>query len=287
MRIIGVDFSGAGTDNHVGNTWLAQGRLEGNTLTIESCRPISRLALTNELAGLTEPAVVGMDFPFSVPVEFADHWQREIDTDFGTMPDLWAAADGIGKLRKFKKMRKRFTKDRKAGEKEPKRPCDPSEGISPLNIRMRAMTLAGMQMLHRLWHRYEAGEINRPLRILPLHPDPEPDSITLLEVMPGASVRSLVGEAHRTGYKGKGDWSQWRLEILDELPEQVWKWGLRLSGVSERTELCLGNDDAMDAIVAAVTAALWKIRVPAEKDSSKCPRASLVGWMYVPQQANQ
>ena len=282
MRIIGVDFSGAGSDDSVGKTWMAQGWLDGNILTIKSCCPISRRALTDELAGLTEPAVVAMDFPFSVPAEFAEFWQP----DARQMPALWEAAAGMD-IGAFTKQRDSFAKDRKSGKKEPKRPCDPSEGISPLNIRMRSMTLAGMQMLHRLWRRFEDGEINRPLRIPPLHPDPEQDSITLLEVMPGASVRSLVSENHRKGYKGDGDWVRWRLEILDELPDQAWKWGLRLPVINERTELCLANDDAMDAIIAAVTAALWKIRVPAETDGSNCPRASLVGWMYVPLRANQ
>ena len=39
VHILGVDFSGAQDDR---NTWLAEGFLEGNRLSLESCRPVSR-----------------------------------------------------------------------------------------------------------------------------------------------------------------------------------------------------------------------------------------------------
>lgn len=289
MRIMGVDFSGAGTDDHVGNTWLAQGRLEGNTLTLETQgnpRRISRTALTNKLAGLDEPAVAAMDFPFSVPVEFANFWQP----DARQMPALWAAATDMD-IRRFTNLRDSFARDRRAGQKEPKRPCDPPESISPLNIRMRAMTLAGMQMLHLLWHQYEDGEINRPLRIPPLHPDPEPDSITLLEVMPGATLRSL-GLPH-TGYKDNPSLTpeqreqcrEMRRHILDELIQRTNPLTVNLPG--EVYEICLNNADALDSVVAAITAALWVIDrerfiMPPERGHPNYAQVLLEGFLYIP-----
>ena len=287
MRIIGVDFSGAGSHDHVGKTWIAQGRLEGNTLTIESCHPISRVALTNELAGLSKPAVVAMDFPFSVPEEFAEFWQCDIasrcDTVvFDTMPDLWAAAANL-KWSKFKddlQVKLRLVEF----NGKPKRPCDPLESKSPLHTvhpNMVPMTFRGMAMLHDLWRR-----LPQAIWVPPM-PEPTGYNITLLEVMPGATVRRLAGEGFHNRYKNGQGWVDTRLKILSKLLAQSGKWGLRLSGVNERTELCLANDDAMDAIIAAITAALWKIRVPPVSDSANCPRASLVGWMYVPRRANE
>lgn len=282
MRIMGVDFSGAGSDNAVGKTWLAQGQLDGNILNLEALenpRRISRTALTNELAGLTEPAVVGMDFPFSVPVEFANHWQPNAQA----MPDLWRAAAAMD-LAGFTNMRDGFVGIRGM---EPIRPCDPPESISPLNIRMRPMTLAGMQMLHRLRKKSEAGKTNKPVRVLPLHPNPDRDSLILLEVMPGATLSSL-GLPH-TGYKDTQRQRDQRREmreyILGQLPQRTNPLTPNLPG--EAYEVCLNNDDALDAVIAAITAALWSIGVPAQREPAGCPDAELVGWMYVPQQANQ
>ena len=73
-RIIGVDFSGGGEDNEVGNTWVTEGHFVGaTTLRIDNCRAISRDDLTNLLMGLPPSAIVAMDFPFGVPHLFAAH----------------------------------------------------------------------------------------------------------------------------------------------------------------------------------------------------------------------
>ena len=44
MLVIGVDYSGAKTDN---NTRISRGIFSKNTLTIESCEPITRGNLTS------------------------------------------------------------------------------------------------------------------------------------------------------------------------------------------------------------------------------------------------
>ena len=186
MRIIGVDFSGARADR---NTWVAEGELNGNVLTIENCRPITRVDLTNELAGLSEPTVAAMDFPFSVPVEFAHHWQPNAQA----MPDLWRVAADMD-IAGFTNMRDGFMEGR---EMEPRRPCDPPESFSPLHkVRpnLVPMTFRGMQMLHTLSDLLAPGVVWVP----PLM-EPPGYSITLLEVMPGATLRSF-GLPH-TGYK--------------------------------------------------------------------------------------
>lgn len=284
MRIIGVDFSGAQSDR---NTWMAEGVLEGNTLTIENCHRIRRAALTRKLAELSEPAVVGMDFPFSVPVEFANFWQQiDVLAAGWEMPQVWAAAAGMD-WNTFRDLRAMLRLDR--FNREPKRLCDPPESYSPLHYappNMVPMTFRGMQMLNRLWQRPE-------IRVPPLHPDPERDSVTLLEVMPGATLRSF-GLPY-TGYKNTPGITQEQREqrremrryILDELPQRINPLTVNLPG--EVYDICLNNDDALDSVVAAITAALWAtdrerfIIPPAPGQPNYNPaRTLLEGWLYIP-----
>ena len=71
MKIFGVDFSGARSDQ---NTWLAQGVLDEAGLTLTFCRPVPRAELTQMLAETSGPAVAALDFPFGVPESFANFW---------------------------------------------------------------------------------------------------------------------------------------------------------------------------------------------------------------------
>ncbi len=231
MRIIGVDFSGAEPDR---NTWQAEGVLVGNTLTIENCRRIRRAALTAELSGLTGPAVVGMDFPFSVPVDFANFWCPRRVAQEGIMPDVWATAARL-RLGDFRTRRNDF-----AGRHgEPKRFCDPPESFSCLhNTRpdMLPMTFRGMQMLNRLWQGITASPVMVPPLPQPNRPD-EKEPITLLEVMPGAVLNRLG--LPFTGYKsGRGQEQreqrrQVRRSIVEQLPERVDQMEVDLGTVSE------------------------------------------------------
>ena len=71
LEILGVDFSGARSDN---NTWLAQGALDDRGLVLWCCRAVPREELTELLAETTGPAIAALDFPFSVPLPFARYW---------------------------------------------------------------------------------------------------------------------------------------------------------------------------------------------------------------------
>lgn len=288
-KIMGVDFSGAGSDDSVGKTWMAQGWLDGSTLTIKSCCPISRTALTNELAGLTEPAVVAMDFPFSVPAEFANYWQRSKVLDDGwEMPNLWVAAAHLTlRWDKFKDLQLALRLEK--FKREPKRSCDPPESFSPLhttNPNMVPMTFRGMAMLHDLWGRLPHGTIWVP----PL-PEPPGYNITLMEVMPGATLRSF-GLPH-TGYKNtprlttqqKKQRKDMRRHILGELPQRINPLTVNLTG--DVYDRCLNDDDALDSVVAAITAALWVIDRerfinPPEQGHPDYPQVRLEGWLYIP-----
>ncbi|PKB63702.1 MAG: hypothetical protein BZY80_06100, partial [SAR202 cluster bacterium Io17-Chloro-G2] len=85
IKILGVDFSGAAPDN---NTWVAQGWLSGAGLELEVCHKLGRGELADELESSPAGTVASLDFPFSVPKEFAGYWMPEARS----MPKLWNAA---------------------------------------------------------------------------------------------------------------------------------------------------------------------------------------------------
>lgn len=280
MRIIGVDFSGA--EPETGKTWIAEGVLsDSGLLTMNSCHPITRSDLTDKLAALREPAVVAMDFPFSVPKKFAKFWREHHHCSFNQcewMPDLWSAASA----------EKRVGFERIAGRFEGMafRKCDHyvPGAKSPLKAKgnpiMLSMTFQGMKMLHQLWQRSAAGETRGRLRVAPLHPGSDPDAVTLLEVMPGATLRRL-GLDYR-GYKGGQNPLKTRDKILRELSQKM----ISLTPLPHLLTLtCRANDDALDAVIAAITAALWHenqgiFRHPAGQELQT---AQLEGWLYAPQ----
>ena len=74
MLVIGVDYSGAKTDN---NTWISRGIFSENTLTIERCEPITRGNRTSTLGKLNLPTIASIAFPFYVPEQFSKFWCPE------------------------------------------------------------------------------------------------------------------------------------------------------------------------------------------------------------------
>ena len=273
MRIIGVDYSGARGDRH---TWISRGVLEGGELVLESCGPISRQKLTDVLGEVSQESpqefatVAALDFPFSVPREFAAFWRPEATT----MSELWSAAAAM-ELEEFLNLRDRFVEL----QGEPKRLSDTfyPECYSPLhkvNPNMVPMTFRGMQMLDRLGR---AG-----CSIPPLAPPPGAQTL-LLEAMPGAALRALC--LPYKGYKNGARAPQLRQTILDGLAVRS---GLGLPNLREFYLVGLANHDGLDSLVAAVAAALWaqdptRFRRPAEEDAEEFDsRVMLEGWLYAP-----
>ena len=183
MKVIGVDFSGAKQDR---NTWVAQGEIHSDILTLTKCCPMPRKQLTRLLDNCKEPAIAAMDFPFSVPRCFARFWQPEATE----MPDLWEAAGSI-EIEYFRCVRDRFV----SRHGEPKRCGDHlyTGSFSPLhdtNPNMVPMTFRGMQMLHQLWPDWMVPPLPFAATGQPADSGPLSGK-TLLEVMPGAALRAL------------------------------------------------------------------------------------------------
>ena len=270
--ITGVDFSGARSDT---NTWIARGQLDGEgTLSLDSVQRIRRAELGDLLPQIPTPAVAALDFPFGVPRRFAEH--LGVVSPCHAMPDLWDVVAAMG-IDDFIGQRNRFV----AEHGEPRRAGDLKyhrESYSPLhrvNPNMLPMTFHGIRLLHH-WH------LEQPRRwhVPPLKPGGAPaEAITLLELMPGALLRS-IGLPYK-GYKKGQRARQLRDEILVSLAA---KSGVGIDNLSDVQSDCRENDDCLDAVVAAVGAAAWaldpaRFHHPIEDE---LPDARLEGWIYVP-----
>ncbi len=267
MEVIGVDFSGAKGDNR---TWIAKCWLHGKEITLSKCHPIGRDELADSLAATSSETVTALDFPFSVPLDFA----RQYYPNAKNMADLWDAFTMI-ELDDFVGMRDEFV----ASQGEVKRLCDSyyPESFSCLhktNPNMVPMTFYGMRMLSRL----RAAGCDIP----PLKPQ-DGNKSTLLEVMPGAVLRAL--KLPFKGYKSGAEAGILRQHILNELPTHQ---PIKLRNLDEYKDMCMNSDDCLDSIIAAIAAALWVeypkvFRVPeSEGLNSGDPVIQIEGWLYAP-----
>ena len=255
VNILGVDFSGAAPDN---NTWVARGWLSAAGLELADCRRVSRGELADMLEGSPGGTVASLDFPFSVPRRFADYWMPQARS----MPQLWAGAAQMD-LPSFLALRDSYV----AVHGESKRRCDLAfpecySCLHKVNPNMVPMTFRGMQMLDRLW--------NMGCDVPPLDHQGAGKPV-LLEAMPGAALRAM-GLPYK-GYKNGVRALELRRQILDGLPQGS---GLAIPNLDGFNAQCLFSHDCLDAVVAAVTAALW-VRQPElfwrpENTTSPLPR---------------
>lgn len=245
--IIGVDFSGLQQDK---NTWITRGKLlSDRKLKIDECRSIRRSDLIADLADRTKTpndAVAAMDFPFSVPIAFAEY----LGLHSSKMPDLWSFVAKMG-LDEFIEKRNRFVdvdnniEYLRAGDVDDPGAFSCLHDTSP---NMVPMTFYRMKMLHQLW---EVG-----CRIPPLYKECR-DGPSLIETMPG--VLLLRFELPNNNYKtktktNKGCPRDVRDEILKGLKEKPCP---TLQIRPQEQQQCLDNADCLDSLVAAIGAAMW------------------------------
>ena len=245
--IVGVDFSGAQGDK---NTWIAEGKLDGDSLDILSSHPVRRDDLTEYLKCLGPDTVAALDFPFGVPIAFA----KRIAPSKKLMPDLWNAVAGM-RLEEFTDHRNRHV-----GEDRRNEHLRAGDLLIPgcysclhdVNPNMVPMTFCGMKMLQQLW---ESGCNAPPL------PAADRKGPVLLESMPGAVLWSLKLPQRNSGkaYKNKSESApKRRKEILDGLESRSKiKLPVLQTEDGEIYRKCLENHDCLDSVVAAVAAAMW------------------------------
>ncbi|MDP6497690.1 MAG: DUF429 domain-containing protein [SAR202 cluster bacterium] len=277
--ILGVDYSGAQADK---NTWVTRGVLSGSTIELMSCESTPRAQLAALLASTPGTTVAALDFPFSVPADFAGQWLPGSEA----MPELWEAAAAM-EFADFMALRDSFV----AENGEPLRRGDlyfPEcySCLHKTNPNMVPMTFRGMQMLDGLWR---AGCQLPPL------PDQGRTGPLLLESMPGAALRAF-GLPFK-GYKKGQHAVDLRRQILDGLESRS---GVTIPNLAQFRDHCVGNDDCLDSVVAAVAACLWSkdpavFRQPQNgpgdatkrggtpsSDENELATACLEGWLYAP-----
>ena len=277
--ILGVDFSGAKSDK---NTWVTRGALRGNSFEIGSCEPTPRAELAALLGSAPEKTIAALDFPFSVPREFASYLLPSAED----MPELWNATANM-EFQDFMALRDGFVLE----HGEPYRRGDlyfPEcySCLHKANPNMVPMTFRGMQMLDGLWR---SG-----CRVPPL-PNGIRTGPLLLESMPGAALRAL-GLPFK-GYKKGQNALSLRRQILDGLGTMS---GVGLPNLSRFRDYCLESDDCLDSVAAAVAACLWNkdptmFRLPQDgpgdvsrrggtpnPNENELRTAQLEGWLYAP-----
>ena len=256
VNVFGVDYSGATRE---GSTWLTQAKLvaiaRNPSLKLISCEPIKREELTDFLKQLPSNSVAALDFPFGVPMEFATYW----DPQAKKMPDLWHAAsktDREGFEDCVKRFVSRNTEYLRVGESNFPKAFSPLHRVNP---DMLPMTFHGMRMLHQL--------CRAPGFYVPPLAEQKGESRILLECMPGTTLGSFRLPA--TGYKNGKNRLELREQILHNLGEHS---GIDLPNLYTYSDKCMGNDDCLDSVIAAVTAARWAL----DETQFRHPRAGRV-----------
>lgn len=318
-KIIGVDFSGSDSDV----PWITVATLNAGHLTLRCCEPISRNKLTKRLLDLCKDAnlsdaVVAMDFPFSVPDDFAKSGFGLTDKDklerFGfpdknipdlseaQMPERWEFISRLDGLPTYiKEIRHRLGKDQNKKDRDlakfrtlPRKWDEKqfgSRAFSPLQlapIQMFPMTFYGMKMLHTLWTETKCKV--PPLEIA------ERTGPVLLETMPGVALGNLGLPAN--GYKKtKGPNALSNLDKRKEIIEKLAK-NIPLQNLAEHRDTLIFSDDALDSVVAAIVAAMWATdeyneqatlfhRPEDHKDPTVRFAAKREGGIYAPKRINK
>ncbi len=270
-QILGVDFSGAVADD---KTWLAEGRLSSTEcMIIDRVQPILRDDLLVLLKEVPESTVVALDFPFGLPKVFLEAESIQADT----MADVWPKIAGMALNEYKRKCRNYGTHPKRTGDK-----CY-SVSMSALNSRLVPMTYYGITMLYKL-----DAECRDRWWIPPLHSGAAPPNrVTLLEVMPGAVLHSSMGfdYAIAKGYKNATGSLAARHTIVEGLSQSS---SLEISNLKDFRWGFRANDNCLDAVIAAVAAALWAknqtsfCRPEDYADDAVLKSARLEGWIYAP-----
>jgi ribosomal protein S18 acetylase RimI-like enzyme len=237
-RVFGLDFSGA---NDAGRRiWLAEAEATGGGLVIRNCRPAcellgggvdraSALAALRDFVAATPDAIIGCDFPFSLP------------------RSLIAAADWPGFIAAF---------DHADADAFRRSCCALSPGLEPKRATDRDAKTPWCAFNIRLYHQSYHGMAGllRPLvgsgraAVLPMQPALS-DRAWLIETCPASVLKHLGWKA---SYKGNA-YREERRRILQLLRDRLL---LRpLTDVLERRVADDPGGDALDSILAALATA--------------------------------
>lgn len=284
--IAGVDFSGA--KDVPNQTWLAVGRLDGMGLEVVELRQTGSHRLAAELAASAQLKAVGLDVPFSLPADFLrfcaekaarepfQSWQEVVEhLVFVTFDDFVALAGEFGKESK------RLTDQQyRSIAKSPMHRGNPS---------MVQMTYQAMRLL--------AGLDPAKFAVLPFQ-DVGGNRCAVLEVFPRATLWSL--NMPDSGYKGKEKKDREKAEalrkdllaqllLLREKKGAICKDYPRLTVGKSLQHVAVESPDALDALIACYTTAIWAAApgLFADPFSVDNEDVLLEGWIYAPETTRQ
>ena len=280
--IFGTDFSGANAVPN--NTWLATGRMSALGLEIVDVKKVGSQGLKDELIK-HRGAAVGIDSPFSLPVEFLHFMARkEQRTPYQSFQEMAEALFHLGQPG-FIELVKEF-------KREPKRVTDKWKGslaISPLhrgNPSMVQMTYQCIQLLAMLpADRFYA---------LPFQDEIE-GGCAVIEVYPRDTLRFFG--LKESGYKSKDKKDEpqvtsVRHHIIHSLMEIKEQRGLTYRNVPKLNmnknvlTSAINSDHALDAVIACYTTAMFLEAKEffADPFSLDDLDVLLEGWIYRPMQ---
>ena len=279
-KVAGADCSGS--KDVPNDTWLAIATLTGaNRLEVSQVNKVGMHALGKELSAISDLAVVGLDCPFSLPMEFLEYLAHHLTVaEFQSWQEI-AEKIVFMDFEQFSDLVKAF-------KREPKRLTDKkscAQAISPLhrgNPSMIQMTYHCMRVLAML--------DPKKFYVLPFQDEFEKGS-AVIEVYPRATLKCLG--LTETGYKSKDKKEHDKMQsarhkILHGLLSLQ-----KLSTYKDCPVLVLGNkveqhcvdsDHALDALLACYAAALWLNNPGSYVDPFAVGDAEILleGWIYEP-----
>lgn len=260
----GVDYSGDMRDPKEA-TWLAVVELAGERLRVVRLEATGRHRLESLLrdpdSDLLRTEAMGFDFPFGLPVRFAESVLGGPFDEEG----WWRLARKLGSMTRPEYLT--AIQEYRTAHGEPLRFTDErARAFSPLhrvNPDLGPMTFHGIRMIAADRSRYAIRPFERA------------KGRRLLEVYPGATVRSLSLAGNATGTEKIAAILD-ALESLDAYPVEFHE-GLRDRANNRR--------DALDAVVAARSAAMAVLSGEADTEldqlaGEEATRVRLEGWIY-------
>lgn len=268
IEVVGIDWSGA--RNAGRRAWVCRAEGVGGDLRVTDLHRVADKGgrAVEDLLAYVEAAVVeppgarwvGLDFPFSVTREVAEHlghraWRALVSSWETRFPE--AAA---------------FARDCTAasvaasGMKEGKRRIDTVVGapMSPWNLRLFRQTYHGVRLLGRLAGRPRVAVLPWDL--------PDDGEVRVVEICPAATL-AVAGERSR-GYKGRRAAHAARRTHLLALVRD--RWGVSISAELAGVVAADRGGDALDAVLAAVSAYHHAARLGADDHAEVRAAADLL-----------
>lgn len=282
MLVAGVDFSGAKTVPN--DTWLVAAETTSLGMEVRSVKNTGSHALGKELDSLKDLSTIGMDFPFSLPVEFMKFLARQLEK--AEFQDWQNVAESLVFMdfERFKELvdeyaihALRYTDSRAL--RVAKSP------LNTVNPSMVQMTFYGMRLLATL----------DPARyaVLPFQEDQRGKGSSIIEVYP-RELLYILGLPDK-GYKQKDKKTSEkthavRREIVDGLINLRERGGKRFQDCP-RIHIdnslkggIIASDHAVDALVACYGACLYHSNPQLFIDPWDCGNENMLleGWIYAP-----